>query len=224
MKQDGLYGLLGSGHRARRTQAGRECNQLFISRYIPTRTDHGSGYIPSRPYPHPAPYTATRRLPYYHGGAALPIPPEEKHKRTNNPALRPYFQQIPAFPASLFLSSGPLSPVHTRCGRGSVAPTQACCVQSLPDQLVSSALSVAEPLPKMVVPDHSDLSLSPLPRGGLFHWTEPWGSQRRYYAVQVCSGGFVKTFRLEVRIPGEKACCAAAPCNGVCEDLSFGIS
>ena len=142
MKQDGLYGLLGSGHRARRTQAGRECNQLFISRYIPTRTDHGSGYISSKPYPHPAPYTATRRLPYYHGGAAPPIPPEEKHKRTNNPALRPSFQQIPAFPVSLSLSSGPLSLVPTRCGRGSVAPTQACCVQSLPDQSVSSALSV----------------------------------------------------------------------------------
>ena len=62
----------------------------------------------------------------------------------------------------------------------------ACYDSSSPDQSVSSALLVAEPLPEVVVPDHSDLS-SPSLLGGLLDRSEPWGCRYRCGAVELCS-------------------------------------
>ena len=134
----------------------------------------------------------------------LPIPPMEKDKGKNEGkgqsglTVLPANSGLPRFPLSdPALRLGSLSRWAGFCGRKKPA-TLACCAQSLPDQSVSSALSVAEPLPVMIVPDHSDLTSPPTPLGELLDLSEPWGNRYHCNALPVSSG--------------------------VCKDSSFGSS
>ena len=72
--------------------------------------------------------------------------------------------------------------------RQSLPATPAWCQPLSLDQTVSFALLVAEPLPEMVVPDHSDISSFPSLSGKLLDRSEPWGCRYSCGAVALCSG------------------------------------
>ena len=146
-------------------------NQLFISRDIPTRTDHGSGNISPKSCPRPA---ATRRLLCCHGGAA----PFRRKKSTKERTIWPY-----DLPSSKFRPP----PLPSPCAWG---PSRLCLL-SVGEVLwrprkraVCSRCPTNQSLPRCrswrwSFPTTQTSLRRPSLVGKLLYWPEPWGKRRR---------------------------------------------